>query len=365
MKRVLIIAIIVAVVIAVALAVILLPKMNKELEPAKGPGYDLFAAETEMVEIDGEKITWDEYYTWLNYCKNTYEQNYGEITDWTATDPNGETYYDAVKDYTLYIIKVYKALDKYAAENGIELTEEELAEIKGSWDEMAQMGDGEFSVFEYMKELFGTREMYEYLSEMSVLYSKTLESIYGEGAKDVPDSDVRDYFADSEYTFTYHILAKTTDEDNKPLPADQIAAKKALAEENLAKIDAFEGTNEEKKDFFISLVKEYSDDPGGMDGYVFLPGYMVEEFEQAAWELSEYEHSGIVESEFGYHIILRLPLEPDKVPLDYAQMGYSTTLRQLAADAVFYATTETWAEELSVSTAKDYDGLNVAEGFVG
>ena len=37
MKRVLIIAIIVAVVIAVALAVILLPKMNKELEPAKGP----------------------------------------------------------------------------------------------------------------------------------------------------------------------------------------------------------------------------------------------------------------------------------------------------------------------------------------
>ena len=365
MKRILIIAIIVAVVIAIALAVILIPKMDKEIETPAGPGYDLFEPETKMLEVEGESISWDEYYGWLTYSKGNYEQTYGEITDWTATDPNGDTYYDAIKDYTLYILKVYKALEVYAEENGIKLTADEKAAIESSWDEMVTYYGGEEALLENITAAFGSREMYDYFTGTSYLYRKCLENVYGEGAKDLPDEDVLDYFADSEYMMVYHVLQKTVDDNNQPLPDDVVAEKKATAERLLETINGFEGTNEEKKEHFIGLVKEFSEDGGGADGYIFLPGYMVEEFEQATKELGDYENSGIVESQFGYHIILRLPLDPDKVPLDYAQMGYGSTLRQIAADSMFYSVTETWAEDLNVTTEEAYDKLNVAEVYAG
>ena len=45
------------------------------------------------------------------------------------------------------------------------------------------------------------------------------------------------------------------------------------------------------------------------DGYYFMEGMMVEPFYKGAVSLKENEISGLVESEYGYHIIKRLPME--------------------------------------------------------
>ena len=86
-----------------------------------------------------------------------------------------------------------------------------------------------------------------------------------------------------------------------------------LAEAVLAEIDT--GGD------FAALAREHSDDPGsgamGGDLGFFGEGAMVPEFEQAAFALQPGETSGLVETQFGYHIIRVVDRQaPRTVPLD-------------------------------------------------
>jgi parvulin-like peptidyl-prolyl isomerase len=63
---------------------------------------------------------------------------------------------------------------------------------------------------------------------------------------------------------------------------------------------------------FDKLIKEYGEDPGmesNPDGYVFTYDEMVEEFEDAAFDLEINGISEPVETTYGYHIIQRLDID--------------------------------------------------------
>ncbi|MCL2361968.1 MAG: peptidyl-prolyl cis-trans isomerase [Defluviitaleaceae bacterium] len=67
---------------------------------------------------------------------------------------------------------------------------------------------------------------------------------------------------------------------------------------------------------FATLIRLYGEDPGmGMypDGYTFVSGDMVQEFEDAVLALEIGEVSGIVRTDFGFHIIMRVEPDPDNV----------------------------------------------------
>jgi peptidyl-prolyl cis-trans isomerase C len=102
-------------------------------------------------------------------------------------------------------------------------------------------------------------------------------------------------FENPEMVRARHILVAVKPDAT---PEQKEAAKKK-AEELLAKAKAGED--------FAKLAQENSDDPGskakGGDLGFFTQGSMVGKFEQAAFALKPGELSGVVETEFGYHII--------------------------------------------------------------
>ncbi|MDY5627524.1 MAG: peptidylprolyl isomerase, partial [Clostridia bacterium] len=134
-----------------------------------------------------------------------------------------------------------------------------------------------------------------------------------------------------------HILITTVDpQTNQPYDDTKKAEAKKTAEDALEKIKS--GAD------FDSLMNELSEDPGlaqNPDGYTFGKGEMVAPFEEAAFALKEGEVSGIVESDFGYHIIKR-------VPLNISQSDIENKIKEMQND-IFENQIEKWKSDMDVS----------------
>jgi peptidyl-prolyl cis-trans isomerase D len=115
------------------------------------------------------------------------------------------------------------------------------------------------------------------------------------------------------------------------------AADKAKAKERAEKILA-----EVRKSpaSFAEVAKKNSDDPGsavkGGDLDYFSRGMMVRPFEDAAFKLKMNEISGLVESDFGYHIIRLTGIKPGTMkPLDQARPAIEAELKKQQAGRRF------------------------------
>ena len=197
----------------------------------------------------------------------------------------------------------------------------------------------------------GMRDM----STVGVLYNQMKDGLFREGGEYAPAEDaLTSYAVENDLLCAKHILLMTQDmTTGEALPEADAAAKKAQAEDILAQLQAIEDPAElEAK--FDELMNEYSEDTGlstHPNGYVFTAGEMVAEFEEATRALEFGAVSGIVESSYGYHIIMRLdPAESEEVQTQW-QAGQMDALIQQ------------WTEEAVIETTETYDNLTTAEFY--
>jgi peptidyl-prolyl cis-trans isomerase D len=119
----------------------------------------------------------------------------------------------------------------------------------------------------------------------------------------VSEAQLRDYYTQNAARYmapeerrASHILIKA----DKSAPADVRAKAKAKAEALLAEV-------KKNPSSFAELARKNSEDPGsaarGGDLDFFARGAMVKPFEDAAFSLKPGQISGLVESDFGYHVI--------------------------------------------------------------
>ena len=179
-------------------------------------------------------------------------------------------------------------------------------------DVAAQMGSEE-SVDHMLWAQMLDRNLLIYLYESTDLYDQLCQLYYGENSGHYPtDADVNAYLEETGWYRCKHILLATVDtETRQPLDEETIARKKVTADDFLAQIRAAE----DPIATFDQLMNEHSEDPGlvtNPEGYTTSKGKMVPPFEEAALALNVGEISEVVESDLGYHIILRLPMSADE-----------------------------------------------------
>lgn len=287
--------------------------------------------DTVVAQAGGVDITAAQWLQWAASYADQYAQYFGSDLPWDQDDGSG-TMEDAIKEAALQMAQLYALLPGEAAREGVAVDDSQLAEDEASLDKMAEDLGGDEMAQHYLWQIPLTRQSYLDMRLSAMASGAIQEARYGEnGAQRPTDAQVLAYATD-ELGIAYrvkHILLTTvdtskplTDEDGKytgeyePLDEATVAEKRKLAEDILAQL---EGSSDPVA-LFDDLMHQYSEDTGlssNPDGYDAQEGQMVEPFEKASLALKEGEFSGIVESAFGYHIILRLPIIADNYRDDY------------------------------------------------
>ncbi|WP_287740077.1 SurA N-terminal domain-containing protein [Diaphorobacter sp.] len=158
------------------------------------------------------------------------------------------------------------------------------------------------------------------------------------------EDDLRTYYkenlnrlAGKEERRASHILINAS----KDAPADARTQAKAKAEELLAQVRKAPGS-------FAEIAKKESQDPGsapsGGDLGFFGPGAMVKPFEDAVFSMKRGEISDVVETDFGFHIILLSDIKTPRQPsFEELRPSLEAELKQQQAQRKFAEVAEAFA----------------------
>lgn len=265
---------------------------------------------------------------------------------------NGEAFEDSAIKSAVELAFIYQTIKETALEEGLEFSSEAKSNIEGYINSVREELGGVEEVFEYVLwQSAVTEDFYMYTSEVTYLYDLLRNKYFGEEGSRLPAlSEVADILEAGGSYRVKHILISTVDDYNVAYDDAQKATALQQAEGILAKLEA----SNDLENYFHEMMLANSEDPGSLtqpDGYTSYSGQMVPEFEEASYQLAHGEMSGIVESQFGYHIILRLPLE-------VTEEDIATASSQLEVEMQ-----DQWVAEVEMEFTDAYEKIDLQEFY--
>ena len=171
---------------------------------------------------------------------------------------------------------------------------------------------------------------------MALIRKKVLDIKVKPLAKPVTDEDIAAFYQENKQLFqevqASHILLKVAPDADAKTKADAKEEMQGILEK------ARNGAD------FAELAKEYSQCPSSLKGgdLGFFPrGQMVKPFEDAAFSLEKGQISEIVETQFGYHIIMAVDTKP-KTQTDLDKVH--ETIRKVLYEKEVGAALKKWLE---------------------
>lgn len=270
-----------------------------------------------MINIGGIDIPFDEFrYVYIYYAASR-----GISSDLWESDP------DLFPTFLEIIVSACKETcygELLANKYNISLTDSDMDEIALNLANESAQFESQEEYEQALKDAGITEDLLERLITKQVLGNRAYLELYGGENPQLIGSD-EDIKADisENYVRVYHLLISADHfyglEGYEDYTDEQLAQEaKTLAEETLASIQNGDGD-------IYELAQTIGDDPGMVDnedGYLFTYGEMVEPFEEASFALEVDEMSGLVETDYGWHIILRL--EQD----DYVEENFDAVKEQ-------------------------------------
>ena len=296
-----------------------------------------------VAKVGDTKITQSEFSFYLNSIK---EQMQGtELktdADWESQEIEGRKAIEIAQERALDIAIKNAIYVEASKAHGFELGVDEKMAVDRMKNQIIESYGNHNGYAIYLEENNITDKFMDKMIESSAYQSM----IYDEISKTSPvtDDEILTYYnenkkeIDSRYMKAKHILILSTEPDTG-IPLSTVdkeeAEKKAL--EIYDRVLAGED--------FDALMNEFSQDPGlstAPDGYVFGPGEMVPEFEETV-DSAEIGGFGYCESSYGFHIILRLPLEVEEIKDKLTKDIMTEKIDEVATG---------WAEEYGVEIEK-------------
>ena len=330
-----------------------------------------------VLSLGDETVSWKEYCEWLfssgRQIEDYFRQMasfYGIAADWEGSvgDGSGMTYAQYAVHETNENLANILAYRCFAAQEQVSLSAEQQAELTDEGLAKAMFGDNgtvEQLTAQLRNEGFSI-ESFRRIRETNLLLDAVFDETYGPEAEKVTEEEAVAYLEEKGYVSAAHILLMTIDPNTgDKLEEAAVAEKRLKAEEIAEELRAVEDP-EQREQRFLELAGELSEDGGKIaypNGYTYTAGTMVTEFEGAVNALAPFEVSDPVESAYGFHVIMRLPLRADS--LLYSAQGTPVTARQETAVEGMNGKLSAFLEANPVAYAEGIEDLDLAKYLKG
>ena len=288
--------------------------------------------DTVLFTVDGTEVTADEYLFWLLQSVASAKQS-GYLADDDAWEEelNGVPTAEYLKEDARNTSVLYTTVSNHAAAAGLTLQE-------------------------YLDQQCISEAAFRKLNQVPYLARSLQTQMEEAGELTAQDADLDAMVEEAGYYKAKHILlAFPENEDGSAATDEQKAAVKAEADQLLAQIRTAADPLAE----FDKVMNERSEDGRdennqlyAPDGYLAYAGQMVPQFESAAKALAVGEISEPVETDYGYHIILRQDFT------DEERQQLRDSMAAIYPDYAMSKLNEQWVEEAKVEVKPAYEKLD-------
>lgn len=296
-----------------------------------------------VMTVNGVDIPASAYFYWMayyaGYLEYYYQSQGGSGASFSLSQQYDDktTYGEYVQQQTEKSLISSVVTAQKAKKDKVALSDE----AQSALDQLPQSTDSNTLLY-YATDLDGMEFNYT-----NYYYSQALQSaLFDKGGKYYANKKtLSDYYKDNVFG-AKHILIMTTNMTDE----QKVKAKKTIEGylKTILKSDDPAST-------FNQYMNEHSEDSGLKtypDGYTYMRGDMATEFEDAVASLKVNEiDPQIVETSYGYHIIMRI--EPDKDAID------QDTLKKDYKNDVYSSLLEDWSANVTSTTADSLKKVDV------
>jgi hypothetical protein len=311
-----------------------------------------FAYNTVMFTIDEKPVYFPEFLFALKYVAKHYKRMNGidKISDW-GVDQDELDLKTYILTNAVNVSFRHCVIEKKAAEFGLSLTDEDLAEMeKRKKKDIETYGYGEY--IRIVSKMYVSEKMFDYLSRVDRLSAYLFEYLYGKNGRQCTDEDVKNYVRENNFICAKYIFFPLTDKDGKKVTNEE-------EKKQLEKIQQLHNELKESdniiKAFNVAIRKHNTGiQEENMNRYpngrLMVSDYKGNKFKKAYLKTKENQISNIVKTDDGLYIIMPKPILPQMQIMN----GAGTLRQRTAYDYLYKNQIEAWAAVKKVAYADTF-----------